>query len=174
MKLLFTTKKQRQGFTILFAVIVSALVLSIGLSIANITLKQIRISSLGRESQVAFYAADSGSECVLYYDLIEEAFATSSNSNISLLPPTISCFNQDATVIFNPSDPNQANAFSATSTIEIRDNTSATGLCATVQIGKHDTDADGFSDKTLILSRGYNVCNGDSTRLLERGIRIRY
>jgi Tfp pilus assembly protein PilX len=170
MKLFLPSKKQQSGFTILFAVIVSALVLSIGLSIANITLKQIKISSLGRESQIAFYGADSGSECVLYYDLIEEAFATSSNSNISALPPTISCFNEDAAVIFDPSDPNQANTYAATSTIVF---SGTSGICAKIQIGKSDTDMDGFSDKTSILSRGYNVCT-NSGRQLERGIRIRY
>lgn len=170
MKLFFTTKKQQQGFTILFAVIISALVLSIGLSIANITLKQIKISSLGRESQVAFYGADSGSECVLYHDLIDEAFATSSESNISLLPTTVNCFEQDATVVFDPNDSNQADAYSATSTIVF---SAGSDICAKVQIGKHDTDMDGYSDKTLILSRGYNTCTNNG-RQLERGIRIKY
>lgn len=170
MKLFFITKKHQQGFTILFAVIVSALVLSIGLSIANITLKQIKISSLGRESQIAFYAADSGSECVLYYDLIESAFATSSNSNIAALPATISCFSQDPTVDFDPSDPNQADDYNATSTIVF---SSGSDICAKVQIGKYDTDMDGYSDKTLILSRGYNTCTNNGKQL-ERGIRIRY
>lgn len=170
MKLLPSSKKQQPGFTILFAVIVSALVLSIGLSIANITLKQIKISSLGRESQIAFYGADSGSECVLYYDLVEGAFATSSSANIAALPGIISCFGEDATVVFDPNDPSQANAYAATSTVVF---SGTSGMCAKVQIGKHDTDADGFSDETVILSRGYNVCTNNG-RQLERGIRIRY
>lgn len=158
--------KKNKGFTVLFAVIVSALVLAIGISIANITLKQIRISSLGRESQIAFYSADSGAECVMYYDLVGEAFGTSS--------PTvpIHCFGEERAVIFDPLG--EGDNEHATTTIVINDTTSSAGLCATVEIGKHDTDGDGYLDKTIILSRGYNVCNGDSTRLLERGLRIRY
>ena len=169
MKLFF--KQKNRGFTVLFAVVVSALILAIGISIANITLKQIRISSLGRESQIAFYAADSGSECVLYYDLVEESFGTSSSSNV---PPTytIECFGEEAVVSFDPTG--TADSRHATSSISIEDTSSATHLCATVEIGKHDTNNDNFSDKTIILSRGYNICAGDSTRLLERGIRIRY
>jgi hypothetical protein len=169
MKNIFTQKKN--GFTILFAVIVSALVLAIGISIANIVMKQLRIASLGRESQIAFYAADSGSECVMYYDLIEQAFGTSSESNASFLAPTIDCFGQEAVVIFDLED---ATLTSATSTIDIRDTTSSTGLCATVQIGKHDLDGDGYSDKTIILSRGYNRCDGVTNNLLERGLRVTY
>jgi Tfp pilus assembly protein PilX len=164
--------KKNRGFTVLFAVIVSALILAIGISIANITLKQIRISSLGRESQIAFYAADSGSECVIYYDLVEQAFGTSSLSGGATLPSTINCFGQEAVVIFDPTG--TANSQNATSTVDIRDTTSATGLCARVEIGKHDTNGDGYSDRTVILSRGYNVCENDPQRLLERGIRIRY
>jgi Tfp pilus assembly protein PilX len=161
--------KKNKGFTVLFAVIVSALVLAIGISIANITLKQIRISSLGRESQIAFYGADSGAECVMYYDLVGDIFATSSNSNPT--DTTINCFGETVEVLFEPSD-----AFSdrATSTIVINNSGAEANLCATVEIGKYDTNGDTYTDKTIILSRGYNVCTGDSTRLLERGIRIRY
>jgi Tfp pilus assembly protein PilX len=161
--------KKNKGFTVLFAVIVSALVLAIGISIANITLKQIRISSLGRESQIAFYSADSGAECVMYYDLVENIFATSSNST-----PTntiINCFGESVQIVFEPTE-NFADR--ATSTVVISNAGAEASLCATVQIGKYDTNADTFVDKTIILSRGYNTCNSDSDRLLERGIRIRY
>ena len=167
MKTFFAQKNK--GFTVLFSVVVSALVLAIGLSIANITLKQIRISTLGRDSQVAFYAADSGSECVMYHDLINEAFATSSESDQAALPDTISCFGGEGNVEIDSLEDD-----SATSTITLSDDQGASGFCANVQIGKYDTNDDGYTDKTIILSRGYNLCNIDSTRLLERGIRIKY
>lgn len=61
-------KNNQKGFTVLYAVLVSSLVLAIGVSIFNIAFKQLVLSSQVRESQFAFYAADSGLECALYWD----------------------------------------------------------------------------------------------------------
>lgn len=59
-KLKFETRK---GYTLLFAVIVSVLVLSIAAFILSISRKQFILSSASRDSVYAFYAADSGIEC---------------------------------------------------------------------------------------------------------------
>jgi hypothetical protein len=163
----FQKRNKNKGFTVLFAVIVSALVLAIGISIANITLKQIIISSSGRESQIAFYAADSGAECVMYYDLNEQAFATSSDSEDVFLLGEINCFGTPATI------DHIEDARSATSTVELKYGI-GNNFCAVVEIGKHDTNADGYSDKTIIQSRGYNTCDKDNPRRLERGLEIKY
>lgn len=60
--------KLSRGFTVLFASLIGALVLSIGLAILNITLKQNILSSAGRKTQQSFYAADAGVECALFLD----------------------------------------------------------------------------------------------------------
>ena len=60
--------KQQKGFTLLYAVLVSSIVLSASLSIINIALKQHKLSALSRESQVAFYAANTGIDCALYWE----------------------------------------------------------------------------------------------------------
>src|ERR1700733_8237439 len=77
---------QDKGFTLLFAVLVSSLILAIGLSVANLTIKEIQLSGTGRASQFAFYAADTGSECALYWDIKgdngESIFATSTDSTL--------------------------------------------------------------------------------------------
>jgi len=62
-------KSHKKGFVILIAVVVSSLLLSLGAFIANIAVKEIQLSSSGRESQAAFYAADAALECALYQDL---------------------------------------------------------------------------------------------------------
>lgn len=62
-----------KGFTLLFAVLVSVLVLAVGASIISIALKQVVLSGAGRESQFAFYAANTGLECALYWDLHPKA-----------------------------------------------------------------------------------------------------
>ncbi len=70
-------KSKKKGVTLLLAVLVSSLLLSIGLAIFNITIKELLISGSGRESQFAFYAADTGAECALYWDVIHPGFSQS-------------------------------------------------------------------------------------------------
>jgi Tfp pilus assembly protein PilX len=86
MNFLFTVSKKK-GFAMLFAVLVSSVLLSIGVSIFNLTIKELVLSSAGRESQFAFYAADTGIECGLYWDFKASTpsimFATSTESGSS-------------------------------------------------------------------------------------------
>ncbi len=74
-----------KGFTLLYATLVISIVLSIALAIADISLKQFVLSSAGKESQVAFYNADSGIECAIYNDLKLSKFPTNQNEFDSLL-----------------------------------------------------------------------------------------
>lgn len=57
-----------QGMAILYAMIIGSLLVSIGLAILNISLKEFVLSSDARESAIAFYSADSGVECAYYWD----------------------------------------------------------------------------------------------------------
>ncbi len=70
----------KRGFTLLLAALVASIVLALGSSIFTIAKKQITLSSLGRDSQFAFYAADTVAECALYYDVRFSSSATSSFS----------------------------------------------------------------------------------------------
>jgi len=54
-----------KGYTLLFAVLVATLVLSIGLYILSVSRKQFILSEAARDSMNAFYAADSGLSCAL-------------------------------------------------------------------------------------------------------------
>ncbi len=61
--------KKEEGFALLFSVLIASLLLSVGLSIFNISLKELSISNATRQSITAFYAADSGREQALFNDL---------------------------------------------------------------------------------------------------------
>ncbi len=61
-------KKSDGGFVLLIAVITSAIVLAMGFSILNITLKEFQLANVSRDSEFAFYAADAGIECATYWD----------------------------------------------------------------------------------------------------------
>lgn len=71
-----STLRKNSGFALLFAVLMSSLMLSIGLSIFGIALRELSISTAARQSIFAFYAADSGRECALYWDIKKGAFPT--------------------------------------------------------------------------------------------------
>jgi len=159
-----------RGFTLIIAILVSSLMLAIGFSLANFAVKQIIISSTGRESQFAFYAADTGIECAFYWDFkygADSAFATSSASN----PPTsnIHCNNQD--IAASPWTIS-ADATKATTTFAF--NFLPEPYCVVVAIAKS-------GETTTVESRGYNVgtvsgsaCTSSNPRRVERAIRVRY
>ncbi len=58
--------KNNRGYTLLFSVLVSSLVLAIGISILNISKKEFLLATSARDSAAAFYAADGGLEYMLY------------------------------------------------------------------------------------------------------------
>ncbi|KKW29441.1 MAG: hypothetical protein UY74_C0075G0010 [Candidatus Kaiserbacteria bacterium GW2011_GWC2_52_8b] len=70
--------KSGKGFTLLLAALVSSIVLAIGAAIYGIAIKELNLSSIGRDSQFAFYAADTAAECTLYNDINKQLFATNS------------------------------------------------------------------------------------------------
>jgi hypothetical protein len=83
------------GFTLLLAALVASLVLSLGVSIFTIARKSILLSTMGRDSQYAFYAADTGAECALYWDLRHNHFPATSP------PATITCDGQTVPLTFS-------------------------------------------------------------------------
>ncbi len=78
---------RRGGYALMLSIVVSSVVLSIGLSLLNIVQKELILSGTGRDSQFAFYAADAGLECVLYWDIHEQAFPSSETDWNSGAPP---------------------------------------------------------------------------------------
>jgi len=71
----FNHNFSKRGFAIMFAILASTVLLSISISILNLTLRQVIFSSFGRESQIALYAADAGLECALYWEIKNAAFS---------------------------------------------------------------------------------------------------
>jgi hypothetical protein len=143
------------------AALVSSIVLSLGSSIFVIAQKQIMLSSLGRDSQFAFYAADTGAECALYWDVRYDAFGTSTPA----LEPTC-----DGKVL-------GATGFSQTRpyVVEFQINLftdQSTGYCADVTIYKNDSNP-----FTVIHADGYSTTcetKDTSARALQRSVELRY
>ncbi len=165
------------GFTLLFAVLVGSLLFTIGVSIANLAVKELVLSSAGKESEKAFYAADMGTECALYFDVQVPGTFPSSVGVIptdlspgDILSENIKCngINKiDLTYISSTLN-------SATTSFQIMFPDLAS--CAYVTVGKTKPDAKKkYPGSTLIESRGQNDCgNRDNSRRVERALRVRY
>lgn len=151
-------KRYNQGFTLFIAIVVTGVVLLVATSIISLAFKQSLISNSGKESQVAFYAADTAMECALYWDVHnltgESAFATSTTS-------TVTC-NQDAN--------NTGNQWTVGgSSVSTMSNITflPEAFCATVTVTKN------ANGTTLIEAKGYNTCAA-SARRVERAVRASY
>lgn len=186
--------KERRGFTLLLAALIASIVLSIGASIFTIASKQIILSATGRDSQFAFYAADSAAECALYWDIRYQYFATTSPAGVtptcdlsgpvgSGTPQPINATgrNEGAT-----SDYPQTMTFQS----EFFKKSNGNGYCVYVCVTKlRSTDPDQTTAcgkvshptlsgvKTVINANGYSVpCNQITTSetALQRSVELQY
>lgn len=166
------------GVALFIAILTAGIVLSIGMSALNITLKELILSSIGRESSVAFYAADTGIECALLWDLTppapftESVFATSSASGPPPSGSGINCINTDISSVWNYNGPPARTADAATTTFTLQFSPDIGDPCAIVLIAKYE---DGSGNvRTKIDVRGLNSCDPARQRRVERGIRVSY
>jgi len=167
--------QNQKGFAILFAVVGATLVLSIGLTIATITTKEVKLSAVSRDSQFAFYAADSGAECAEKY---KDQFAK--NNTIPATFTIIKCGLKDVS-----SNVTQSGPTSATTALKVQFGEglgpNESKYCAQIEVmvsGDYFDDPDVgmffFADEHLIRAHGYNVaCDDlDNPRAIERGFEI--
>ncbi len=91
--------KSDSGFALLISLIVVGVVISIGLSVLDLTIKQVRLSTNAKESELAFHAANAGMECARFWRR-----ASSSQMEIGA-PISPVCFNvnPDTNLINTPS-----------------------------------------------------------------------
>jgi hypothetical protein len=155
--------RDQKGFTLLLAALVASIVLSLGSSIFLIAKKQVTLSSLGRDSQFAFYAADTGAECALYWDIRHSAFGATA-------PASATCdgiaMNQVVT-----SGTRDAAPYEITFQMDLFTNSSP-GFCVQVHVRKNTT-----SPFTVIDADGYSTpCAGIelSARALQRSVQFQY
>ncbi len=83
--------KQQSGFALLMAIIVVGVVVSVGLTILDLTIKQLSLSTNSKDSEVSLHAANAGLECAQYWRF-KEAIKLESGQNI-----TIDCFDESST-----------------------------------------------------------------------------
>jgi hypothetical protein len=136
--------QKNKGFVLLFAVSISAILLAIALGAANISLKELQFSTSAKDTNDAFFAADAGTECALYYDRSDQnKFPLGGPA-----PAPISCGSGNITVGFS------AGTYSFT----VIGLGSAGTSCSKVTVSKAI-----IAPFTTIISKGYNVGNTSGT-----------
>lgn len=157
--------KNKPGFVILFAVTLSSIMLAIGLGVADIALKEIKFDTSAKDTNDAFFAADTGIECALMNDKPvngnpSTTFATSGGTGtLQCLGGAINltgAFPVWKFVIPHLGNPNN---------------------CAIVTVSKDNTSKPPFV-LTSMVSKGYNIgdasCNSTNPNRIERELDINY
>ncbi len=141
-------KNKNLGFTLLLSLLVMSVVLAVGLGVFNIIIKEIQLSGLGRESEIASYAAETGIECVEYWDLQKHAISTTTSVSITCGGNSINAGWSNGITFFNLPLTN--------------------GSCAKITINKQ-------TSHTTVTSEGFNLdCAASSPFKVERIWRVTY
>lgn len=180
---------RQRGFTLLLAALVSSVVLAVGAAIFSIAQKQLMLSSTGRDSQFAFYAADTIAECALYWDFRCNYFATSTALiNPACNNPNPTCDTKALNATGRPTVEPYYPYTMTSEQINLFEDVAVSGnLCAQVSIKKCQGtfDASGIctvgasSDpiRTIIHADGYSTNCASilvSSRALQRSVELHY
>lgn len=144
--------KNKRGFTLLISIVVTSMLLLVSFAVVNIAYKQLVLANMNQESQYAFYNADSGVECAVYWDF---KGGVSAFNPLVVAAPQPSCNGQSFSA--------GGGGANATTTFTIN----FPKGCAVVSVGKH-------VGVTIIDSKGYNTCVAGAIRKLERGQKLSY
>ena len=74
MKFILKKKNNKRGIALFVAVLITSVALLFSYAITNIAVKELTLTQAGRDSQIAFYASNTGIECALFHDLRNDAF----------------------------------------------------------------------------------------------------
>ena len=156
-------KQKANGFTLLLSLLVVSIILSVGLGVFDVMTKELKLSGIGRESQVSFYAADAGVECAYYWDIKHP------------LPLTESAFDGDGGVAISCGGKEiTTKKVDETHSFSFNMGEGTTQKCAEVTVMKVvSVTADEKTTRTTIESKGYNYyCESTSPHKVERAIRV--
>jgi hypothetical protein len=170
MRKFLTKNKKQKGYAILFTVVIVSAISVITAGLSNAAYKQLILSSLAKDSQLAFYEADTAGDCALYADLVEypKLFPSDSEASpsgiFSTLDSSWSCGGLDLTIVpVIAGDP--SSGYSLTPPQEDSSNP-----CFRIDVTKVPIDNNMM--KTTITAKGYNICRISNLRTVERKIKI--
>jgi hypothetical protein len=148
-----------QGFVLLYTMAISSVILAVALGIANIALKEAQFSTSARATNEAFFAADTGAECALFYDKLDPTQNAFSGTDMP-----INCGGTNGISV------NSSGGNIWTFTIPNLGDSGAG--CANVSLIRN------IDTSTTIISKGYNKgtnnCGGPGSSIVERELKVTY
>jgi hypothetical protein len=157
---IYKDKKNNKGFVILYAVMISSMLLAISLGVVNISLKEIGFGTSAVDTNNAFFAADTGAECALSNDRMDPTrnrFSGTAGYEDMPCAGSFITINEDSTTSW--------------SFFVLGIGNSGEG-CAKVTVDKTNPEI------TSIVSKGYNIgdssCNSLNLNRVERQIELNY
>ncbi|MEK9181510.1 MAG: malectin [Patescibacteria group bacterium] len=155
--------KNKKGFVILFAVTLSSLILAIALGVSNITLKEMKFSTSAKDTNEAFFAADTGIECALMNDKPVSKFSVAGPATALTCAAGIPTYS--------------AGTNTGLYTFLVTGLSNNGTSCAKVSVFK-DAAIDPPFIVTTLTSKGYNIgdpsCNSSNPNRIEREIKASY
>lgn len=158
-------KKKEQGYAILFTVVIVSAISVITAGLSNAIYKQLVLSSLAKDSQTAFYQSDTATDCALLADRVIKDDTETYPGFAVLSDVSWSC--GGVTMLVNPVGSDGSYKIYPTSV-----NETANTPCYRIDVTKDISESPKL--KTEILAKGYNICNKDNIRTVEREIKITY
>lgn len=165
---LFNKKPLEQGIALVFSIVLSTIFLTIAVGVLGITMNELNFSISSKDSNNAFYAADTGVDCALYNDRSDVNFFIDGPMDTNIFCPG---------VVANLTS--GANSFPDFD-FEITELGSNLNSCVKVHVLKK-LDTDGVTIiGTEITSKGYNItgnlgCGGSSgSSIVERVLEVNY
>ena len=152
--------KTNTGFTLLYAVLISSIALTIGLGAFGLTYGELVLAGNARDAMIAIYAADAGIECATYWDYNFMEAKVFDNDGT---PAPIYCFGDSAgKMVGGGSTPEHTSEF---------DYVLPSGAAVAVEVFKDQSfDGDATDDFTRVISKGSNTALS-SPRVSERVLR---
>lgn len=159
--------KNKRGFALLISVIVAGIILSVSISVVNNALKEVILASTARQSLVSFYFADSAAECFLYWDnirgnpAIESVFTHSGQAPFECAGWTLTTDNDildghDLFFFWYMQSPSTEESQKDPCTYVVKRLPNIAGATTTIR------------------SWGFNTCDNNNSRRVDRALEIEY
>jgi Tfp pilus assembly protein PilX len=173
---LFFIQKYKKGFALLFSILLASFLISLGISIFSISMKEIQITTSIRDSQVAYYAADSAIDCITYWDVkngaIPECISNNSSScdmvSTTTYNQTLTCNGHPVVLFFIQNENPLIFSTGVASNFFMASTTSSSTPVADIKSIQTQWIPDSSVVRTTISVYGHNT--GIIGRRVERGI----
>ena len=153
-----------RGFTLLIAIILATIAVTLGVSLLDLSYKQTILTSTAKQSQYGFYAADSAIECGLYWDQKFNSFKIGNTTSSA----SIECAGRSISSYTKTSGTTGGVSYLKTEFLVNVGCTQSAQTNGKVTIYKY---ADG---RTSIYGNGFSSCTANDPRRVERGLKVFY